>query len=196
MSSQGAVGVLRRELVTAFAMCFQYSSGSIVRLLEPRRPAAILRRVRAVVVDTIKGIIRRGSRAHIGEKRFETDQPARAYPDATPSVTMPLGVRRIFAAIKHMSPRRIFRATSPTPVAVGNRAFLEVVVMEAAAASGMATPEVLRRNRCPATAVAGTDPVGSVAPVWATHVDDESTNPHPSHVYRSHARNLTSDDDR
>ena len=92
MSSQGAGGILRRELVTALAVCFQSSSRSIVSLLEPRGPAAVIRRVRTIVVDAIKRVVRRRTRAHIGEKGFETCHPAIAHRNAAASVPMPLRV--------------------------------------------------------------------------------------------------------
>ena len=84
---------------------------AILLLLGARGPTAILLAVRAVVVDAIKGVIRRWPWAHVGEERGEIVAPFVAHGDPT---SAPLGVAqtlRVVAALFHGVPNAVFRRT-------------------------------------------------------------------------------------
>ncbi len=84
----------------------------IVRLIDARGPAAILRRVRAVVVVSLNGVLRRGARPHVVQERREIVAPPVAHADATTSVVLVEGPLRVVTPLLNQSPHIVFRCAS------------------------------------------------------------------------------------
>jgi len=78
---------------------------SIIRLLFCSRPAAISRRVVAIIVDAVDGIAG-FFRPHVGEEIFEF-KPAFANFDPASAVSVVAANIRVGAALDHASPRSI-----------------------------------------------------------------------------------------
>ena len=77
----------------------------VVDLLCFGGPSAIAWLVRPVIVDSVDGMARGRSLAHIGEERLETVPPSVAYGDAASAVVLPANVPRIRAALHDSTPR-------------------------------------------------------------------------------------------
>lgn len=73
-------------------------------LLGARRPATVLRRVWAVVVDAVQRVLRRGPAAHIGQERGIGVAPSFAHENAAPAIAPVADVIRIPAAGFHAFP--------------------------------------------------------------------------------------------
>jgi hypothetical protein len=118
------------------------TGASIVALLDARRPAAVARRVVAVVVDAFQSSAL-GSRAHVGVEVRKL-VPARTDLDAAPAVTRERGARWIRAALPHGLPHLIFGCPA-TRVTMRHVRGLRVVL--ASARLGISAPEVVTVNR-------------------------------------------------
>lgn len=70
-------------------------------LLAPRRPSAVLGRVRSVVVDAVEGVLRGGLRSHVGKEGVEATTPAVAYRDPSAAVGGVATMRRLLASSDH-----------------------------------------------------------------------------------------------
>lgn len=80
------------------------------RLFMVSRPAAILGRVRTVIVDAIKRMGCGWARTHIGEEIWERIAPAFANRDSSPPIPLVAGGAWIQAALLHRKPRMVFGA--------------------------------------------------------------------------------------
>lgn len=80
-------------------------------LLVPRRPATVVRGVRAVVVgEPIKRVFWGWSRSHVGEKGGETGPPSFAHIDTTSTVQRVRSIRRCMAAVSSRTPCTMLRS--------------------------------------------------------------------------------------
>jgi hypothetical protein len=125
---QTLVNRIRRHLQSSapcrnrerFAVVRDHAVASLVLvLLLRRRPAAILRRVRAVVVAPIKRVQRRRTFAHVGEERGEIMLPSVAHHDAASAVAWIRRVVRIRTALLRARPALV-RHRAALTVAVGD----------------------------------------------------------------------------
>jgi hypothetical protein len=82
-------------------------SATVVVLLNSGGPAAILRRVRSVVVKAVKGIPR-WARPHVRQERTEIIPPAVAHNDAAATVQPTFMVREPIAASFSLAPHAVF----------------------------------------------------------------------------------------
>lgn len=76
-------------------------------LLRPRCPSRVLRRIWPIVINPVQTIQRTGSRANIGEKRFEI-LPSFADKDTASAIVFILGSLRIRTALPHAHEHLIF----------------------------------------------------------------------------------------
>lgn len=86
-----------------------YVIRSISHLLFSGSPSAILRRIRAVIVDSVNAVFRRWTATHIGQEVVERIKPALAESDATDVATgiVALGIKTTGLEV---APSAIFRA--------------------------------------------------------------------------------------
>ena len=146
----------------------------VVRLLLWSGPAAVLRRVRPIVVFAVDGIHRRWSGPHISIERREVISPRSA--DGYPATT----VRRVVwtswiqAAVLDVRPAMEFRRLSHPVGSVRRRRSL---ALQTAAREDFLAEMVLP-NRRGATAVAATDPC-AVTRAWPCGFvkDDQTSKP-------------------
>lgn len=82
--------------------CVTPTNATIVHLNLAARPAAIIRRVRSVIVDPVKSLVRTWL-AHIGEEVLELS-PALTYSNPAPSVVAEEPAVRVEAALPHVVP--------------------------------------------------------------------------------------------
>ena len=109
---------------------------SVSVLFDVRRPSAIRGRVSAVVVDSIKGMIRRRFWTHIGEEVIERFHPTFANRDAAPAVVFEDRRRGVGAPMFHRRPSLVLRgrlACRAVPVAKLNRCTVLTPTLDAVA---------------------------------------------------------------
>ncbi len=92
-----------------------------LRLFRGRSPAAVLRRVIAVIVDAVECVPGRRAASHISQEVLEV-QPASANLDAAPTIAVVASGIRIDASLLHRVPRAVFRCRWPSEarIAVAN----------------------------------------------------------------------------
>lgn len=76
----------------------------VALLFLSRGPAAILRRVGAVVVDSIQGVLSRWARSHVAKELTEVVSPLIAHRDATATVAREVRHLRVVATVSHRAP--------------------------------------------------------------------------------------------
>lgn len=107
---------------------------SILVLLQARRPSAILRRVRAVVVDAINGQIGGWARPHVAIERLEAGGPRVADRYTSPAVALEVLALRVKATVLNASPNPVFRGVAHAVLAMVNAsAFSRHLYAQAAA---------------------------------------------------------------
>jgi hypothetical protein len=84
-----------------------YARGSIPGLLFRRSPAAVLRRVVAVIVHSVDRVLHGRASSHVGQERREVSLPARADGNSTSAVAVVAGRLRIRASVQHRAPRSV-----------------------------------------------------------------------------------------
>lgn len=101
----------------------------IDRLLEPRRPSAVVWLVIAVHFLAIKGVILARSLAHVGQEVFKSafSGPARAHGDAATAVVFPLFEVWVRAAVDHHPVGPIFRTDIAASRVTVLRRFISLV---------------------------------------------------------------------
>lgn len=110
------VGALSRFAPSALAVCgsvrrgVRERDGSISRLLDHAGPAAIFRRIRAVIVDAVDGITR-WAFSHVGNEIGEGAPPL-ANRDSATAVMFPARLFRVHASLPHRRPHDIQRMPS------------------------------------------------------------------------------------
>lgn len=82
-------------------------ASSVGRLFSRRRPSAIARSVRTVIINAIDCVSRRRARANICSKRDERVTPPRVHCDATTAIETIRGVFRIVASVFDRGPHLI-----------------------------------------------------------------------------------------
>lgn len=88
----------------------------VAALLSDCGPAAILWRVRAIVVDAIDGVFRGWTWPHIGQKRCELVAPSVAHGDAASAPVLVSGVGQIEASAAEVAPCLVFNRRAATPL--------------------------------------------------------------------------------
>jgi len=117
---------------------------AVVSLLNARGPAAILRRVRAGVVDAVNAVSLGRLRSHVGNESGEIMDPFIAHGDAA---SAPVGIARMRlfeATLFSLAPSVVFGAvTAAWFVAVLGGAFSGALVLVTAATVGLAVAQML-----------------------------------------------------
>ena len=139
------------------------SCPAVVRLFGRCRPSAISRAIRAIVVDTVNGMMRAGTRPHVAIEDSKVI-PFRTHRDAPPAVPLITPVISVSATLPHDDPDVILgRAT-------GRRGACEAVcfaarasrppifITQTSAGSRLAAPKILASDRLFRSAIALTDP--------------------------------------
>src|SRR3990167_8619791 len=91
------------------------AAARVVALMLLSGPAAILGRVRAVIVDAIKGMPRRRSAADVTQERCKGRAPLSADVNPSRAVQMEVPIVRILAATDDVRPGHIFRRLVAAP---------------------------------------------------------------------------------
>ena len=165
-------------------------------LVHALKPAAVFRRVGAVVIDAFYRVTTRRPRPHVGKERLERFAPSFAHVDAARAVVLVVVIGWCVAAGLHMAPRPILAAFCE-PV----RAFVlaERVDVVAAAATRVAGPDAAASYDHLVAAVAFAAPhrltgLGSSAsgnsqsPASATeHIDGNGASHDPNILLRGRA---------
>lgn len=86
----------------------------VQNLLSARSPSAVVRRIRAVVVDAVDRMVLRWPRTHVGKKVSERVAPTFADENASASVVGIGDVVPVVAASVHGHPRQMFRRVCQT----------------------------------------------------------------------------------
>ncbi len=119
----------------------------IPRLLARARPAAVLWGIALVVVDAIKGILRRGTGPHVFGKRLERISPFQAHRNTATSIPAVGNMLGIAATLNHSLPNRVFGAlTHPVFGKVKPSYFLIHFLLETAATFRISTTQRTRTN--------------------------------------------------
>jgi len=84
---------------------------AISLLLKSCLPSAVVRRVRAVIVNTAEGVLRRWARSHVGVEPTEVSTPFRNHVDASSSVILIPATRRVVAPSDSPVPRSVLRSS-------------------------------------------------------------------------------------
>ncbi len=130
----------------------------VIHLLQPCRPAAIARLVVAIVVLSVKRMLRRWSLTHVGNEVRERMKPALTYRDAPRTIRFKLRCVRIAAAGFHARPYpilwRVLQAVRP---------ILILLFSPAPARHGVSDAELVLRNDYFIAAGAATLPLPSLA---------------------------------
>ena len=87
----------------------EHGSSIVVRLFLSRDPSAVLRRVWAVVVDAVQGVIRRAC-AHVAQESDEVGAPPLAHANPAAPVVSVLRVSCVVTAVLRSLPRVVLRA--------------------------------------------------------------------------------------
>ena len=169
------------------ALGLRHRACPVVCLLTLCGPATVIWRVVAVVVDTVKAMVGRGTASHVNKEIFKALCPAIAYRDAATLVTMPSGVRRFLATSPHLNPRPELRGPySASRVAVRERGLAGALALKATAAQRASVPEGFSQSDNAAPAVTPTGPGDPTVLVRPAIVDREPAYPGPGHVYQFH----------
>ena len=81
----------------------------VAELFSAKRPAAIIRRIISIVVNTIQRVFRRWRIPHVSHERGKGSPPFSAHLNPSASIVMVAGVVRVFAALHHASPAMVKR---------------------------------------------------------------------------------------
>lgn len=152
---------------------------SIPCLLARRRPAAILRRVRAVIVDAINRVARRWAWSHIGEEVLKAAEPSRADRDTSAAVAGVVTAPGIETAILDSTPRLEFARLGLPVCSTGDH---EAFPVETPARQDLHAQVILSHGRLN-TAVTSTAPY-PVAGVWPGRLvkDDQPAESPPTEI--------------
>lgn len=147
-----------RTAMLASALNDRGSVSAIAHLLPLRRPAAILRAIGALIVDSVQGMLRRRTLAHVSKKPLE-GLPGFANIDTACAIDSVVGMSRIFASLPHLKPGRMLRSSIS---AMGSPC---IRLPKAAAASRMSRGDMRPvRGEFP-TAGAAADPDSETGPL-------------------------------
>jgi hypothetical protein len=159
----------------------------VVTLFSWQRPAAVMRRVMAVVVDAIQLVLLGWLPAHVGKEAREIDAPLIAHSNPAPTPIGVAAVRRVETAAAHIAPGFIFRAAAGSRlVPVDGVTRTSSLSDQAAAATGYAAAHVVPGNRFDAPAVAATYPERSSRVLWGAMQDKEPAETLARKVDHSH----------
>ena len=164
--------------------CHSAISSPVHALLPARRPSAILRRVRAVIVDPVETMLRRRTRAHVAIKRGEPLPPFLAHPNPARPVIREASRVRVMAAIPRRLPRPVFRAA-------GESEFRHALETETPARGRVSAPESVGRDEGDRPAIARAGPEAILPPVSVESFRDEAAESDAGKVYRFHDPNIS-----
>jgi hypothetical protein len=119
-----------------------------------RGPSAIRRRVRAVIVDAIKGVVARWARPHVGVEPLKR-LPLGTHGDAPSAIVLEVGMLPICAARPHLAPRLVFGGVRE---AVCCHQGLGPIAAVAPTREDGSAPQVARVDRGRRAAVTAADP--------------------------------------
>lgn len=129
----------------------------VARLLRACGPAAVGRRVRAVVVDAVKLMSARRTSAHVANEGSEILAPLVAHSDSASAVAVELGVVSIVAARFCGRPHPVFGHRAS---AMNCQTRSRGLVLQATATADASTPQVFGAHQCYSAAVASASPHG------------------------------------
>lgn len=147
----------------------EFAGATISPLFCARCPATVPQLVPAIVVDAIDGVLPRGRRPHVGEKRGEVASPTVTHRYAAAAVPVVSGAARLVATRKHAGPDREFAR-------LGLTVRRDDLGSEAAARLRAAGAKRTARYDGLAPALAATPPPG-IAPRVATRTLDHRQSP-------------------
>lgn len=138
----------------------------VAHLLRMRRPSAVLRRVRPVVVDALDRVLG-WTRSHVCEKRIERLAPAVTDCDTASAVELVIASIRIQAARLHGLPRAVFAcALIPDAGAVLRATASHSVNRETATTARLAVEQFLRVDVAHGATIATTRPSSQLVDGW------------------------------
>lgn len=118
---------------------------AVVRLFGLGGPSAVVRRVGAIVVDAVNGVIGRRFRSHIAVERAKV-QPFWRDRDSAPAVPFPCWVVRVQAPLAHSEPCLIFARATVAALTVYATCVSGSLALYAATAQGVAGAQVARKH--------------------------------------------------
>ncbi len=152
---------------------------SIIRLLLPCRPAAVLWSVRAVIVNTVKRVTRRRLVAHVTQEGREALAPLSTDRDTTASVVRPIRRVGVFATVDDMRPCDVFAAVRESVCRVLRD---DRFLLQAAAASMMTRTQVASACGASASAVAQTLPRRRSISIRQAELHEQTSETAPSQI--------------
>lgn len=153
---------------------------SVAQLNRPCDPSAVLRRVRAVVVDSIQCVLASGRSAHVGVKRGEVIQPSIAHHDPATTVIRVGAIRRVDTSLFRALPYRITRHAAKS---VRSRLFYKSRLASTATCSrivlnvAQAVQERIKRATAPIASAAHAAVLGGVPSQFLQHRDKTEFDP-------------------
>lgn len=154
----------------------------VSRLLSKCGPTAIVRRVWAIVVDAVNGVLRRRLRSHVGQESLEGVAPTVTDSDATPAIVLKSRRVRIQATSFHGFPCSMFWSACQAVNLVG---FGCTLLLVAAAACVFTNAQVVTLSDRRIAAVAGTQPPQLVSASTKAFNDNESSEPFSGEINKS-----------
>ena len=139
----------------------EYSIATVARLLRLSGPAAVLRRVRAVVVDPVYRVFRGWFAAHVRQERREVIAPSVTHADTAPSIGRVGVVGHPVATRNYFAPHVVF--TGPTPAvspACDSGAFSGSLALKASTTFDISVSQDSGRCNVKRTAFAPAEKVG------------------------------------
>lgn len=148
---------------------------AIAGLLKRRGPAAILRRIRTIVIDALYGVFRRRAAAHVSQERLVTRGPSVAHSDSSVEVLGRSGrLRTSGTAVLHQVPNLVLGSDlASVSVAVRYASAFQHCPSKAAATDGRSVGDVSSRDPFTDTASAPTQPFGACAKALTSRLDVE-----------------------
>lgn len=147
----GAVPFVSREIP---------SWARVVALFQNCCPPAIVRRVRAVVVDAVELVLRCWAWPHVGKECGEIIAPTLTHGNATSAPIWVSAVRRVVAASAHVAPRLVFRRSAASRlVAVDGASTPSGFADQTTATARCASQKMVESNLFGAPTVAPTVPI-------------------------------------
>ena len=157
----------------------------VLRLFLARGPAAIAGRVRAVVVDTLKGVQRCGLGSHVSEKYGEGLVPRIVNGNPATAVAVVVGCLGVGASLLHGHPASVFGGPAVS-------VFGDCVDMQAPTGPMLATRQVCRGGDARVPTLTPTQPASFLAGLGVTGNDGQPTEHLPGEIHSfSHALSYT-----
>jgi len=158
---------------------FQFKNpvvSSVSRLFFCDYPPAVVGRVAFFIVEAIQRVVRRGTSAHVFEKRLKGIFPACAHKNLAASVAVVAGILWIVATLNHSYPRPIFSGVTHSMLGI-----------DTATASSMPAMQIPRKNDRDISANAAAAPSATVEFVSGCFKDRESSEFLSGEITKTHA---------